>query len=124
VPTTNIRRPIDGSKDADFRLVFSSKRNKKLPLGVGAQGPMTWEKNNMNLPLLWRNPQKNSNLNLSNFILIETTRLSASFEDLNSSLAQSAGNLWLAQVGQIPVVQGLIGVALCWSHHVSAIQCS
>jgi len=40
VPTTNARRPIKGSEDEDVRLVLY--RNKILPLGVGAQGPMTW----------------------------------------------------------------------------------
>ena len=60
----------------------------------------------LNLPLLWRHPQKNWDPNLCNFLKIETSRLSASFEDLNSSPAQSAGELWLAQIGQIPVVKG------------------
>ena len=43
MPTTNARRTIKGSKDADFRQVLK-KRNKKLPLAVGAQGHMKWVK--------------------------------------------------------------------------------
>jgi len=38
-------------------------------------------------------PTKNSNPQLPN-IFIKSTRLSAPLEDLNSSLAQSAGELW------------------------------
>lgn len=37
--------PTMGSKNADFLVVFCKKRNKKLPVGVGAQGAMTWAKN-------------------------------------------------------------------------------
>jgi len=40
-PTTNTRRPIKCSKDADFCLVAFKKINKKLPLRVGAQGQVT-----------------------------------------------------------------------------------
>jgi len=39
---------------------------------------------------------------------MDTTGLSTSFVGLNSSLAQTVGELWLAQVGQIPVVKRLI----------------
>jgi len=35
--------------------------------------------------------------------LIESTRLSASLDGLNSSLAQLPGELWLAELGQIAV---------------------
>jgi len=35
--TTNTRKPINGSKYADFRLDFLQKRKKKLPLAVEAK---------------------------------------------------------------------------------------
>jgi len=46
-----------------------------------------------NLPLISRHSQRTSNPKRPNF-LIETRRLSESFEGLNSSLAQWAGVLW------------------------------
>jgi len=33
--TTNTRRPIKGSKDTDFRLVFKKKKQKISPWGWG-----------------------------------------------------------------------------------------
>jgi len=45
LPITNVRKPIKGSKDADFRLVFVKERNKKLPLEFETQSPMTSSKN-------------------------------------------------------------------------------
>jgi len=41
--TTNARKPVKGSKDADFRRVFF-KRSTKLPLAVEAQGLIKWAK--------------------------------------------------------------------------------
>jgi len=38
--------------------------------------------------------------------LIESTRLDTSLEGLNSSLAQSPGELWLAELGQIAGREG------------------
>jgi len=35
--TTNTRKPINGSKYADFRLDFLQKRKKNLPLAVEAK---------------------------------------------------------------------------------------
>jgi len=37
----NARKPINDSNEADFRLGFLKERNKNLPLGIEAQGPMT-----------------------------------------------------------------------------------
>jgi len=45
--TTNVSKAIKGSKDAEYRLVFSKERNEKLPFAVQAQAR-------------WRHP-KNSN---------------------------------------------------------------
>jgi len=41
IKLTNARRPIKGSKDADFRLVSFQRKKQKLPLAVGAQGTVT-----------------------------------------------------------------------------------
>jgi len=76
-----------------FDEMFYKKEKQKLTPWGWAQGPMT-------------SPTKTLKYISFQFFQIETTRLSASFEDLNSSLAQSTGELWLAQTGQIPVVEG------------------
>jgi len=39
--TTNPRKQIKGSKDADFHLVLFKERNKIMSPEIGAQGPMT-----------------------------------------------------------------------------------
>ena len=99
LPTTN-GRPIEGSKDADFCLFIY--RNKKLSLGVWAQGTATGLKKPKPTPLLWRHPQK---AEIKNFpIYLSRLQDFRIFRGLNSSLVQSDGKLWLAQ---IPVANGL-----------------
>jgi len=44
--TTNGRRPIKGSEDADFRLILFKRKKQKLPLALGAQGSLTSSKKN------------------------------------------------------------------------------
>jgi len=57
--TTNARRPIKGSKDADFRLVaFTKKNQKNAPWGWG------------------RHPQKKTQIQNFQVFLVETRRLS------------------------------------------------
>jgi len=55
---------------------------------------MTWTKKTK-LTLIMTSQTKRSNPKLPNVFLLETRRLSASLEGLNSSLAQSADELWL-----------------------------
>jgi len=56
--TENIRKPIKGSKDADFLLVFSKKH--KAASSGWSSGPNQVGHNNRNISLLWRTPQKAS----------------------------------------------------------------
>jgi len=90
--TTNAKKPVNGSKDADFRLDFLEKH--KAPSCGWSSGPDQVGQKKLNLPLFWRNPRK-THPKLPNFLQIETRSLSASLEGLNTSLALLAGELWL-----------------------------
>ena len=59
----------------------------------GAQGQAKMAKITQKHPYLWRSPRKAQTQNKI-FVSILTTRLAESVEDLNSSLAQSPGELW------------------------------
>jgi len=59
----------------------------------GAQGQAKMAKITQKHPYLWRSPQKSSNPKRKKFSSILTTRLAESVECLNSSLAQSPGEL-------------------------------
>jgi len=96
---TNTRKPIKGSKDADFHLVFVWKKLKAPSCGWG-QGPDDASHKSLYLPLMWCHPPKAQIQNFPIF-LIENTRLSASADSFNSSLAQSTAKLRLAQLGKI-----------------------
>jgi len=70
-------------------------RQKVGPLGRGpGQDKQGLKK--LKLPSLWRHQQKN--LKPTKFFLIESTRLATSIEGVNSSLAQSPGELWPAKI--------------------------
>jgi len=47
--TTNARKPIKGSKHADFSLVSIKKANKELPLGGGSPGSANHGQTRLNL---------------------------------------------------------------------------
>ena len=59
----------------------------------GAQGKAKMAKITQKRPYLWRSPQKSSNTKQNIFFSILTKRLGESLEGLNSSLAQSPGEL-------------------------------
>jgi len=59
----------------------------------GAQGQPKLAKITQKHPYLWRSPQKSSNPKRKIFFSILTIRLAESVEGLNSSLAQSPGEL-------------------------------
>jgi len=99
--TTNARKLTNGSKDADFRpVVFIWKKKQNIVLWGWGPGPDECESNkSLNLPLLWRYPQKNQVQNIPIYFLIETRILPASLEGLKSSLALSVtGKLRLDKV--------------------------
>jgi len=60
---------------------------------AGAQGQTEMVKITQKHPYLLRSPQKRSNPKRNFFFSILTTRLAESVEGLNSSLAQSPGEL-------------------------------
>jgi len=82
---------------------YFCKGTKSCPLGWGP-GPEDVGQKSLNLHLIWRHLQKISNPKLPNFI-VETRRLSETFEGLNHSLAQSAGELW--HFPKLPSLQGM-----------------
>jgi len=61
---------------------------------IGAQGQVKLAKKTQEYPHLWRYPQRTPNPKRKTFFSISTTRLAESVDGLNSSLAQSAGELW------------------------------
>jgi len=99
LPTTNARKTIKGSKDADFGQVFQ-KETKNSSYGLG---PRVGQKI-LNLPPLCSHPQKTQIQNFPIFF-IETAGLAESLEGLNSCLAQPAGGLYDNKPGQIVVVK-------------------
>jgi len=54
-----------GSRDADFRLFFL--KNHKIAAWGWGPGSNDVNQKNLNLPLMWRHPQKHSNPKLTNF---------------------------------------------------------
>ena len=81
---------MKSSKDADFGLVSEKILSHNI-------GPMGWSpgpgKGSQKHLHLWRSPQKKTTKNENFFFSISTTRLAESVEGLNSSLAQSSGEL-------------------------------
>jgi len=65
---TNDRKLIKDCKDAGFRLVFLFKKKRKAPSSGWDWRPDQMGQNDLNLPPLWRNPQKTQSQNLSTFL--------------------------------------------------------
>ena len=61
---------------------------------VGAQGQIKLAKKSQKHALIVTSPQKTPNPKRKNFVFSSTGRLAGSVDALNSSLAQSAGELW------------------------------
>jgi len=87
------RKSIKGSIDADFDLVFNKTLSPKMAHWNGAQGQEKMAKLTQKHLYLWRSPQKSSNPKRKKFLFICNSRLAESVEGLNSSLAQSPGEL-------------------------------
>jgi len=83
---------IKGSKDSDLSLVSNENFSKILRPSGWALGQVTWDKMPQNY--LWRHSQKIRNSQSKNFFQVQTRRLADPLEPLNSSLAQSAEELW------------------------------
>jgi len=86
-------KSIKGSIDADFDPVFNQTLSSKNgPLGRHP-GPGKDGQNNPKTPLLVTFPPEKLKPKTKHFFYILTTRLAESVEGLNSSLAQSPGEL-------------------------------
>jgi len=75
LPNPDVRRPIKGSKDGYFHLVYF-KRKKRLPLRIFSQVPITPHRRHA---VTSHCPTKFSKTKLPSFFTIEAGRLSASF---------------------------------------------
>jgi len=85
----NVRSPVKPAKDSYYSQVSNRNLSQKLALRVGAQGPM------MSSKMCKPTPIMTSSTKIQNFPFFKTrTTHSASLEGLNSSLDQSAGELW------------------------------
>jgi len=86
------RKPLKGSKDADFCLV--SEKNLSQRNGSIGWGPGKGVQKNAKTPPLVMFPPANAKPK-TNIFSMSTRRLAESVEGLNSSLALAAGDLWL-----------------------------
>jgi len=85
---------IKGSNDSDLSLVSNENFSEILwPKGL-ALGQVTWAKMTPTLLHLWCHSQNIHNPQPKNFFRVQSRRLADPFEPLNSSLAQSAEELW------------------------------
>jgi len=85
---------IKGSKDWDLSLVSDEHFSEILWSGGWDPGQVTWAKMAKKLLYLWHHSQKIRNSQPKNFFRVQTIRLAESFKGLNSSVAQSAEELW------------------------------
>jgi len=91
-----------------------------MTLGVGAQGLMTSSKCKQNVhkhtPIMSTSIKKRHPKLI--YFLLQTTRLSPSLEGLNSSLAQSAAELWpLAKMAKVTFCGSQIFTHFCFLSH-------
>jgi len=85
---------IKSLKDSDSSLVSNEKFSETLWPSGWALGQATWAKMAPNILHLWRHSQKIRTPIQKIFFRVQSTRLANLFETLNSSLAQSAEELW------------------------------
>jgi len=93
--TRNTRKSIEGSNDSDSSLVSNENFSEILWPSGWTLDQATRAKMAQKLVHLWRHSQKIHNLQPKIFSRVDSRRLSDPFEPLNSSLAQSAEELWL-----------------------------
>ena len=88
------RKPLKGSKDLEYTLDSKTTLGQKMAYWVGAQGQVKLVKKTQNHPHLRRHSHITPNAKRKSFVSILTRRLAKSVDGLNSSLAQSANELW------------------------------
>jgi len=92
--TRNVEKLIKGSKDSDSSLVSNKNFSETLWPSGWALGQVTWAKMALKLLHLWRHSQKVRNPQRKTLFRVQTRRLADPFEPFNSSLVQSAEELW------------------------------
>jgi len=100
----NASKSIKGSIDTDFSLVFKKTLSQK-------NGSMDWgqvqvAKNSKTCLHCDVTSSKCKTENIKRFFSMSTRTIAESVEDLNSSLALAAGNLWPKRVGQLWPLKG------------------
>ena len=107
-------KSIKGSIDVDFDLVFNKRMSKEWVNGLGPRAGQR-RPNFQNMPSLWRHLQKTPNPKRKTF---------ESVEGLNSSLAQSSGELWVCKCLQKCGFRGTSRVWQPWQwclHHYNCL---
>ena len=92
-PTRNAKKPIKPCKDSYYSLVSDKNSSRHMALSLKPRAWWCHPKMREPTPIM-TSLTKNENFKTFLFLNIETTRLSASLEGLNSPLAQSTGELW------------------------------
>jgi len=86
-------KSIKGSIDADVDLVFNKTLSQKNGLMGWGPGPAKVGQNFQNMPFLWRHLLTLPTENGERFFSVLTTRFAEFVDGLDSSLAQSPGEL-------------------------------
>jgi len=90
---SNPRKLIKGPKDSDSSLVSNENFSEILWPSGWALGQVTWAKMTPN-DFAYDVTHKKFATSTKNIFLVHTRRLADAFESLNSSLVQSAEELW------------------------------
>ena len=91
--TTNARMPIKGSKDSDLSLVSNTNMSRKTPYSNRHQGHGSLGQSGLKSTPLMTSVTKYPKPKTFQCFLMQARKLAASFEDMNSSLAQPADEL-------------------------------
>jgi len=95
-----VRNPTTGSKDSDDSLVSKKKLDPKICLiGLATRVGWRWRKRGKNASTC-DDPHREPKPKTKVFFSILTRRLAESVDGLNSSLAESVGELWRCKPGQ------------------------
>ena len=86
--TGNPRKSIKSSKDLDFGTLSTENLSQKISSSSWDPGSDDLGQKGLSLPYLWSHPQKPETQIFQIFFSMQIRRLVASFEGLNSSLAQ------------------------------------
>ena len=94
------RKYINDSKDSDDNLVSTKTFSQKIVSLVWRPGSGEVGQNDEKTPPLVKTPTGNHKPKTKIFLPILTRRFAESLDGLNSSLAESVGELWRCKLGQ------------------------